>query len=389
MSNKNKNLEKIKIILVGNSGVGKTTIINRYYNSSFVNEMASTMSMNYIEKKIIIDEKCYNLSIWDTVGQEQYRSCNKLFIKNSNIVIFVYDITSIPSFKELNYWHETIENELGQNPYLAIAGNKFDLIEEEKITEIEGKELAQKWCAYFALLSAKTDPIGIDNFFYNIVKEYLNENKGLFNYRLNTIELDSNVSKKKNANNRCCSGRKSIEKEKEIKIIFIGGNKSGKNIIINKILGNRISINYEYEYNNNIIENNYSYEMENKKRIVVNILNINEDSFETPKFIELIKHCKIFFLVFNIYNKDTFNILNKWFEKIKKNSNSKKIFVNILGTEIGNIGDNINDENNSVKYEEGEKLAKKIGGNFKMVSIDDTISLRNLIKINVEKYLNF
>ena len=81
MSNKNKNnLETIKIILVGNSGVGKTAIINRYYTNSFINEMISTISMNFIEKKIIIDGKCYILNIWDTVGQEQYRSCNKLFI---------------------------------------------------------------------------------------------------------------------------------------------------------------------------------------------------------------------------------------------------------------------------------------------------------------------
>ena len=126
--------------------------------------------------------------------------------------------------------------------------------------------------------------------------------------------------------------------------------------------------------------------MENKKRILVNIINLNEDCFETQQFIEIIRHCKIFFLVFDINNKNTFNILNKWYEKIKLNSNSKKLFINILGAEITNNNGN---KNNCVKYEEGEKFANKIGGDFKMVSIYDTISLRNLIKKNVEKILNF
>ena len=385
MINKNKNLETIKIILVGNSGVGKTAIINRYYNNSFANEMISTISMNFIDRKIKIDEKYYILNIWDTVGQELYRSCNKLFLKNSNIVIFVYDITLIKSFKDLDYWYETVENELGQNPYLALVGNKYDLIEQEKITEEEGKELAERWSAYFSLLSAKSDKAGIDNFFFNIVNEFLKDKKGSFNYRLNTIELKSNNTKKKNVNQGgCCGNRKSIEEEKEIKMLFIGANESGKNIIINKILGNRNSIGYEYI--ENISENNYIYEMVNKKKILVNILNISEDYIETQNFVELLSYCRIFFLVFDINNRDSFNLLNKCFEKIKLNSDRKKIFVNILGTKINY---NINDENNCVKYEEGEKFAKKIGGDFKMISIDDTISLRNLIKKNVEKYLNF
>ena len=384
MLKKKKNLETIKIILVGNSGVGKTAIINRYYNNTFIDQMISTLCMNFIEKKIKIDEKYYILSIWDTVGQEAYRSCNKLFLKNSNIVIFVYDITSIPSFKELDYWYETIENELGQNPYLALAGNKMDLVEQEKITEEEGKELAEKWSAYFSLLSAKSDQQGIDSFFDNIVREFLKDKKGGLNYRLNTIELKSNNTKKKNVNQGCCGGGKSNENQKEIKMLFMGGNESGKNQIIDEILGNRINIGYEYS--EKIIENNYSCEMENKKIILVNIINISEDCFETQELVELLKNNKIFFLVFDINNKNTFNILNKWFEKIKRNSDKKKKFVNIIGTKITN---NIDDENNCVKYEEGEKFAKNIGGDFKMVSIDDTISLRNLVKKNVEKYLNF
>ena len=69
--------------------------------------------MNFVEKKIYINDKYYDINIWDTAGQEIYRSCNKLFIKNSNIVIFVYDITNKKTFVELDYWYKIIEDELG------------------------------------------------------------------------------------------------------------------------------------------------------------------------------------------------------------------------------------------------------------------------------------
>ena len=119
--------------------------------------------------------------------------------------------------------------------------------------------------------------------------------------------------------------------------------------------------------------------------INVNILNINELCLESKKIVKLLEDSRIFFLVFDIDNKDTFNILNKWIEKIKKFYEGKRIFINILGTKIN---PNNKEEINCVKYSEGEKFAKKARGSFKMVSINDAISLRNLIKNNVEKYLN-
>ena len=315
-------LEEIKIILVGNSGVGKTAIINRYYNNSFEIYTQSTISMNFVEKKIYINDKYYDINIWDTAGQEIYRSCNKLFIKNSNIVIFVYDITNKKTFVELDYWYKIIEDELGQSPYLALVGNKSDLYEEEEVKEEEGKELAKKWSAYFSLLSPKCDKKGIDNFFYSIVDEYLFCKNDSIDIRLNTVVLKKNDERKKNGNDGCCGGGKSKICEKNIKVLFIGGNKSGKKEIISKILGNRNNISYEYDQNIN--ESIYSYETENKKMINVNILNINELCLESKKIVKLLEDSRIFFLVFDIDNKDTFNILNKWIEIIKDGSEGKK-----------------------------------------------------------------
>ena len=394
MSNKKKPEEKtiLKVILVGNAGVGKTAIINRFYKNSFTENMLPTIAMNYIEKKIIIEGQKIYLSIWDTVGQEEYKSCNKLFLKNSNIVILVYDITRKISFNDLDYWHETIENELGENPYLALAGNKVDLIEEEEVNKEEGKKLAEKWSAYFSLLSAKSDKEGIDKFFYNIVEQYLKCKKGI-NFRINSLKSikikKSDVNKKKEKGS-CCAGGDKSKKEKEIKVLFLGGNKVGKTSIIQKILG-KDNDKINYEHTTKLIENKYMYELENKKNISINLLDSNEECIRSIKFMELLKYVKIIFLVFDANRKDSLNILNNWVDKIKDNTDGGKKFIIVLGTNINDkykINDD-DDNNNYVTYEEGEKFAKDIGSDFRMVSIDDTISLRNLIRNNIEKYLNY
>ena len=91
--------------MVGNSGVGKTSIINRYYLNEFLSYVDSKSTMNFIQKNVSIIGRNLTLNIWDTGGQEKYRSCNKLFVKNSNIVIFVYDITTQKSFTDLGFWY--------------------------------------------------------------------------------------------------------------------------------------------------------------------------------------------------------------------------------------------------------------------------------------------
>jgi small GTP-binding protein len=195
---KDKNFkESIKIILVGDSGVGKTSIINRYYLNEFRTDMESTQSMNFVIKEILMKGRKIQLNIWDTLGQEKYYSCNKLFIKNSNIVILVYDITRKNSFENLDFWYNCINNELGKDFSLGLAGNKFDLINQEEVSEEEGIDKAKVWGAHFSLLSAKSDKDGIDIYFEELVKKYLDISISLTEFVLleqngleKTIKLD-------------------------------------------------------------------------------------------------------------------------------------------------------------------------------------------------------
>ena len=197
--------ESIKIILIGNSGVGKTAIINRFELDKFSKDTQSTTSSSFIIKPIDIDGKKLILNIWDTAGQEKFRSLNKLFIKNSKIIIFVYDVTVRQSFDQLNFWYELVNDEINEGVVLGLAGNKIDRIQEdnveEEVSKEEGKNLAEKWGAHFSLISAKMDKLGIDDLFTQLVKNYLEKPNS---QQRNSLKLDKKDFKKKMKKLNCC-----------------------------------------------------------------------------------------------------------------------------------------------------------------------------------------
>ena len=151
MSSKNNNNSEdlnnnIKIILLGDSAVGKTAIINKFDKDIFNQNNPSTYFPNFIEKRMIIDGKKVTINVWDTAGQEKFRSVSKLFVKNAKIVILVYDITCLESFQNLNFWYEFLSNELEQKVVIGLAGNKIDKISDEDFKEEVPDDMAKK-CA--------------------------------------------------------------------------------------------------------------------------------------------------------------------------------------------------------------------------------------------------
>ena len=105
---------------------------------------------------MVIENKNFNIYLWDTIGQERLKSQTKLFFKNSKIVILVYDISLKESFDILKYWHEEVKQTLGEKIILGVLGNKTDLFLNEQVKEEEGKEYADSIGALFGLVSAKT-----------------------------------------------------------------------------------------------------------------------------------------------------------------------------------------------------------------------------------------
>ena len=190
----------IKVILLGESSVGKTSLIKVAIGKKFNSSELTTYSANYSIKKFNYNGKEYTFNLWDTIGQEKYRALTKMFFKDSKIIILVYDITSEKSFKELEYWYSQVVNELGKEGYyLAIVGNKNDLYNQEKINKDQGKKFAQSKNGKFKLTSAKDDPLSFNSLLEQMFKEFIDNNKDYLNNRKKTAI--TNKGKKKG---KCC-----------------------------------------------------------------------------------------------------------------------------------------------------------------------------------------
>ena len=196
-----ENVKELKIILLGNSGVGKTCIINRYINDQFNPDSETTLGSSFSTKIIKKGNIEYRLNIWDTTGQEKYHSITKLFIKGSSAVILVYSIDSLSSFEGLNSWYESIKENLQGSEYiLAVIGSKSDLIkdEEEVVSEEDAKKFADERDAIFKLVSSKEDPEGINNLFNTILEELIKKKIVKAN---DTVVIQNKKQKKKK---KCC-----------------------------------------------------------------------------------------------------------------------------------------------------------------------------------------
>ncbi len=210
MSSEKPSLREVKIILLGDSGVGKTSIINRYINNRFNPEMISSLGSKSNEKIVMRDNIKYKLIIWDTSGQEVYRSLTNLFIKGSNIVILVYSIDSLSSFEGLDYWYKSLLEKIeGDNYILAVVGSKVDLINEEVISEEQGKKYAEEKKAFFKLVSSKENPKGIEQLFEklldDLIQNYPEYDQSKSYYNITPKKVDKNNKDKKRDNvKHCC-----------------------------------------------------------------------------------------------------------------------------------------------------------------------------------------
>ena len=198
--------KELKIILLGESGVGKSSIILRYYKNLFDPKLPSTFGSTFIIKKLEIDNVTYKLNIWDTTGQEKYHSVTKLFVHGADIVILVYAINNIDSFQKLDYWYNLIKDNCPENVILGIVGNKYDLFNDENIIpEEKGENYAKVKNAIFKLVSAKDDKKGIDSLFDELMNKYI----GRDDTKISNIKEEKSVKiehkkDKKNAKKHGC-----------------------------------------------------------------------------------------------------------------------------------------------------------------------------------------
>ena len=197
------NTKDVKIILLGENGVGKTSIINRYITNQFNPDFQNvTLGSNYFTKEIKNNRVNYRLKIWDTNGQDKFHSVMKLFIQGSNIILLVYSIDSKESFENLDFWYNTMKSSLdGKNYIFAIIANKTDLKDNVVVSDEKGKIYAKEKNSMFKKISAKEDGIGIDDLFNKLIDELRKTN---FEVNSSIVLTKTHFKKKKKHEKKDC-----------------------------------------------------------------------------------------------------------------------------------------------------------------------------------------
>jgi small GTP-binding protein len=184
----------IKCVLLGETAVGKTCLINRFVNNTFQEDFVPTMVGCYSSKDIFYDKanKKIKYEIWDTAGQEKYRSINKIFYQDTSIAILVFDITRKDTFEALkNYWYLELRDNSPKDIIIAIAANKCDLYEYEEVSHDEVEEFGKSINALYEQTSAKTGE-GIKDLFNSIGYKLLSpENYEDFLRKTSAVRLKS------------------------------------------------------------------------------------------------------------------------------------------------------------------------------------------------------
>ena len=197
---------ELKLSFIGQSRVGKTSLINQYIKKKFSTSYILTIGADQVTKIITLENgKKIKINIWDTAGQERFRSVNSIFLKGSNMIIMVYDITNKESFDEMkNFWFNSINDNISNNPIIGIAANKSDLYENEEVDKEEGKKYANDINAIFKETTATSfDSINLlikemcEEYWKVHQNEYIDTNNDFIK-----INGKENEKKKK----ACCTG---------------------------------------------------------------------------------------------------------------------------------------------------------------------------------------
>mmetsp|Transcript_2399 Transcript_2399/g.3334 ORF Transcript_2399/g.3334 Transcript_2399/m.3334 type:complete len:211 (+) Transcript_2399:176-808(+) len=169
MSGMEENDETVfKIVLVGDSGVGKSNILNRFVHNKFEHDMKATVGVEFYSTKVTIENGTQvGLRLWDTAGQERYRAITKSYYRGSVGAIIVYDITNRVSFSHVEMWLEEVKQNTDSNCQIILVGNKSDLSDERQVFAREGKIFARDKNVLLLEVSA-LDSSGIETLFQQI-----------------------------------------------------------------------------------------------------------------------------------------------------------------------------------------------------------------------------
>jgi len=160
---------QIKLLMIGDSGVGKTCLLLRYANDSFSPTFITTIGIDFKIKNIEIDDKRVKLQIWDTAGQERFRTITTSYFRGAQGIVLVYDVTDRRSFESIRNWISQIQQHADVHVNKILVGNKCDMLDEKVVSTEEGSKLAKEFGMEFWETSAKND-VNVEQSFHSIAR---------------------------------------------------------------------------------------------------------------------------------------------------------------------------------------------------------------------------
>jgi Rab family protein len=167
----------IKLVLLGDSGVGKTSIVTQYVSGTVPENVNPTIGAAFVTKEVTIDGNNLELLIWDTAGQEVYRGLAPMYYRSALIAIIVYDVTSQESYNSVSYWIRELQTNVEDNIVILVCGNKIDLEDKRAVQFQAASGLAAERGALYSETSATTNA-GIDRMFQMAISSHLKKRGG-------------------------------------------------------------------------------------------------------------------------------------------------------------------------------------------------------------------
>jgi Ras-related protein Rab-1A len=194
-----------KIVMIGDSGVGKSCILLRFADDKFNENFYATIGVDFRFKNVMVDDKSVKLQIWDTAGQERFKTITSAYYRGADGIIIVYDITDRNSFAHIKDWLDDVNKYTDDNPLKIIVGNKIDLIKDKQINNNDMKTMTAQTGIEIIECSAK-DSIKINELMEIMTKKLIEKkkNEGNKNTTKSMILNDINNKNKELNNKGCC-----------------------------------------------------------------------------------------------------------------------------------------------------------------------------------------
>eukprot|EP00828_Plagiopyla_frontata_P014597 TRINITY_DN1909_c0_g3_i1.p1 TRINITY_DN1909_c0_g3~~TRINITY_DN1909_c0_g3_i1.p1 ORF type:complete len:206 (+),score=49.00 TRINITY_DN1909_c0_g3_i1:78-695(+) len=196
-----------KCVIIGDAGVGKSALLLRFADDTFNENYLTTLGVDFKFKTVNFNNKAVKLQIWDTAGQEKFRTITNAYYKGAHCIVVVYDITNEQSFRNIEkYWINEIETNADKNALLLFVGNKVDLNNQKAIDSQEAQELAKKYNAQNFEVSAK-ESTGVSLAFEAIMEKLmLNPPESSLPPKYQAIDQKTlhSTKKEQKSHSKCC-----------------------------------------------------------------------------------------------------------------------------------------------------------------------------------------